>query len=581
MPRLTSALLGYFWKYLRQDQGKLILSTVLLTVTAAIPAVMGLLPMLLTANWTPEGLPYLWWGLAGLFFLGLLGTGLHFLITYWTAQISQGFSLRVRLAIFRKIGSLPTASMNSQSIGTLAHRSTGDVMTIQEMLTPRLPEALNDAAQLVFMAVALFILGPLYALVALVASPLILLLVNRVNRRVQHLAREAQRQSEGIMTHFIEGVAGYRDLVAAGRFGDAAKAFEKRLDGLRRNAIRTSVFSFAAGIFPYLGFTILLFIYYFVKTTDQSAVGNMEYIGKVLSFAGLLSMIQGPAMQLVNFLTEAALSAPSFHEVRKLLETPDVEDIATGRELQGRGVSVRDVTFGYDPGAPPILDRVSFEIEDGSFTAIVGQTGSGKSTLFYLLLRLLEPGSGTIEVGGVPLRETSLAQLRDFIGFIPQSPFIFDATIRENLCMGVPGENFDDARINRALELAQLEPLVKKRTRSGGVEAPVGPGGSTLSGGERQRIALGRIFLREPEIIVCDEYTANIDNATARLIQTALARVFAGKTRVVITHQLYTVRDADKIIILDRGKVVASGTHDELLAQGGLYRDMWEVQRLE
>ena len=146
--------------------------------------------------------------------------------------------------------------------------------------------------------------------------------------------------------------------------------------------------------------------------------------------------------------------------------------------------------------------------------------------------------------------------------------------------MGVP-EQYDDAEIDRAIQLAQLDNLVRKRTRTGGVEAPVGPGGSTLSGGERQRIALGRIFLRKPEVIVCDEYTANIDNATARLIQKSLAEVFAGKTRIVITHQLYTVRDADKIIVLDRGRVVGAGTHEELLEdEHGLYREMWEVQRL-
>jgi ABC-type multidrug transport system fused ATPase/permease subunit len=243
-------------------------------------------------------------------------------------------------------------------------------------------------------------------------------------------------------------------------------------------------------------------------------------------------------------------------------------------------VQVEDLNFAYSAGGPQIIRDASFEIEDGSFTAIVGQTGSGKTTLFYLLLRLLEPQGGTIKIGGVPLSKVRLADLRDFLGFIPQAPFIFDATIRDNLCMGVP-EEYTDEEVEKAIKLAQLEELVEKRTSTGGSEAPVGPGGSTLSGGERQRIALGRIFLRKPEIIVCDEYTANIDNATARLIQKSLAEVFAGKTRIVITHQLYTVRDADRIIVLDRGCVVGAGTHEELLAQEhGLYREMWEVQRL-
>ncbi|MFZ4768239.1 MAG: ABC transporter ATP-binding protein, partial [Roseimicrobium sp.] len=231
-------------------------------------------------------------------------------------------------------------------------------------------------------------------------------------------------------------------------------------------------------------------------------------------------------------------------------------------------------------GAPPILDRISFRISPGSFTAIVGQTGSGKSTLFHLLLRLIEPTEGEIRLGGVPLRDIPLASLREFVGFIPQAPFIFDTTIRENLCMGLPPGGFAEGRIAEAVRQAQLDKLIASRSERGGLDAPVGPGGATLSGGERQRIALGRIFLRDPQVIICDEYTANIDNATARLIHETLEKVFAGKTRVVITHQLYTIRGADNILVLDAGRIVDSGTHEALVARPGLYRDMWDVQRL-
>ena len=292
-------------------------------------------------------------------------------------------------------------------------------------------------------------------------------------------------------------------------------------------------------------------------------------------------MLQGPAMTLINFLTESALSAPSFYEVKRLLETPDVDTSRAVRSPAHSAIELDHVSFSYHPGAPLILDDVSFRIEPGSYTAIIGQTGSGKSTLFYLLLRLLEPTRGQIKVGDVPLPEIPLKELRDYLGFIPQAPFIFDATIKENLCMGVPGEEVSDEAIAKAIALAQLDRLVQKRTSTGGVEAPVGPGGATLSGGERQRVALGRIFLRDPQIIICDEYTANIDNATARVIKDALAETFAGRTRIVITHQLYTVRDADNILVLDGGRIVESGSHTDLIGRDGLYKEMWEVQRLE
>jgi ATP-binding cassette subfamily B protein len=573
-------MISYFWKYLREDRRKLWLCLVSLLITATLPAAMALVPVLLNSTWRPDKIHQLWLGLAGLFVLNLLFTVPQFLLTYFAAQVSQNFGRRVRAAIFQKIGNLPTLSMNLQSVGSLAYRSTSDVMRIQEFLMPTLPQTLSNAAQLLFLVVALFFLGPGFGLALLLLVPVIWFFVGRLNNRLQHFARMGQRQSENVMTRFIEGVGGYRDLVAAGRFNDAATAFDDRLDEFRKTQITTSIINAWSSMAPILGFTLYLFAYYFVKTTNSAAVGDMVYIGKVISFTTILGMLQGPAMEITRFFTEAALSAPSFFEVRKLLEAPEVPDISGGRKPAQAGIELDGLSFSYEPGAPPVLDNISFKIEPGSFTAIVGQTGTGKSTLFYLLLRLLEPSAGQIRLAGIPLREISLVDLREFIGFIPQSPFIFDATIQDNLCMGVPRDHFEEERIQEAIRMARLEKLVASRMQAGGLEAPVGPGGATLSGGERQRIALGRIFLRDPQIIVCDEYTANIDNATARLIQEALAKVFAGKTRLVITHQLYTVRDADNILVLDQGRIADSGSHDQLVNKPGLYREMWEVQRL-
>ena len=581
VPMLNKEMIAYFWRFLRDDKGKLSLNLVLLLVTGTLPAIMSFVPVLLTSTWNAERVHLLWWGLAGLLFLSLLFNLLNWLETYLFAEVSQNFYRRIRVAIFRKIGHLPAMAMNEQSVGSLAYRSTNDAMHVQGFLLSSLPGALSNATQLVYLLIALFLLGPVFTAIGLVLAPIVWIFVRGLNRRLRDYARLGQKQSETIMTRFIEGVGGYRDLVAAGRFNEAVRAFDNRLDEFKRVQVRTSMVNYWASIIPVLGFSLFIFAYYIARTTDASMVGDMAYLGKVLSFAVLVGQVQGPALGLAGFFTDAALSAPSFYEVRHLLDAPEVGDIPKGRMPLNPTIELDGISFSYAPGAPPILDNVSLKIEGGSFTAIIGQTGSGKSTLFYLLLRLLEPQSGEIRLGGVPLREMSLADLREYIGFIPQSPFIFDTTIRDNLCMGVPQDRFEEERVSEAIRMARLEKLVMSRRQAGGVDAPVGPGGSTLSGGERQRIALGRIFLRDPQIIVCDEYTANIDNATARLIHEALAKTFAGKTRVVITHQLYTVRGADKILVLDRGRIVATGTHQELIEQGGLYREMWEVQTLE
>lgn len=581
VPTLNREMVGYFWRFLQEDRGKLWITFLLLLIAGALPTAMGLVPALLTSNWTPNRIHLLWWGLAALLVFSVLVHLMHWAQTYLSAMVSQNFGRRVRVAIFRKLGNLPAMAMSQQSVGSLAYRSTSDVIRIQDLLMPALPLLLSNAAQLVFLTIALFVLGGSFALLGLILVPVICFVVARLNRRLRDYARSGQKQSEEIMTRFIEGVGGYRDLVAAGRFTDAVEGFDRRVNQFRQIQIRTTMLNNWASLIPLFAFTLFVFAYYFARTMNLSMIGNMEYIGKVLSFGSLVAMVEAPALGLSKFFTDASLCAPSFHAVRRLLDAPEVGDIAQGRKPVSADIELEKIRFSYRPGGAPILDDVSLKIAAGSFTAIVGQTGSGKSTLFYLLLRLLEPTAGRVLLGGIPIREMSLTDLREYVGFIPQAPFIFDATIRENLCMGVPQDQFEEERINQAIRMARLEKLVASRSQTGGVDAPVGPGGATLSGGERQRIALGRIFLRDPQIIVCDEYTANIDNATARLIHETLAKVFAGKTRVVITHQLYTVRGADEILVLDKGRIVATGTHQQLIEQGGLYREMWEVQRLE
>lgn len=227
-----------------------------------------------------------------------------------------------------------------------------------------------------------------------------------------------------------------------------------------------------------------------------------------------------------------------------------------------------------------ILKDLNFEIPGGKFTAIVGESGSGKTTIFHLIVRLLEPTCGRIWINDVPLRAVPLEQLRHLIGFIPQNPFIFNQSLRENLLMASPDASVDDSALAHAVETSQLGEVIQQRASEGGLDAAAGHMGGRLSGGERQRIALGRLLLQDPQIIVCDEYTANIDVKTARVIDRTIHDTFADRTRVVITHQLYTISGADQIIVVDKGTVVQTGVHDQLVQQPGLYQSLWQVQTL-
>jgi ATP-binding cassette subfamily B protein len=275
------------------------------------------------------------------------------------------------------------------------------------------------------------------------------------------------------------------------------------------------------------------------------------------------------------------MTMPSLVGLRQILDQPDP---GAGRtDLQPlqppiRSIAFEDVSFFIED--QPLVEGLSFTIPGGKFTAIVGQSGAGKTTVFHLLLRLLEPTEGRILINGRSLNDLTLPSVRTHLGFIPQRPFIFNTTLRENLLLAAPESGVEPAQLAAAVEFAQLGELIEKRHDEGGLEAVAGYLGNRLSGGEQQRIALGRLFLQSPQIIICDEYTANIDVKTEKLIHEAMRTLFRDRTRVVITHQLHTIRGADHIIVLERGRVVDAGTHEELLARPGTYRELWGVQQL-
>ncbi len=580
-PKLDRETIAFFVPYVRKQRGRLLAILGMLLFSALMPVAMSFLPTKLAQNWHPGGEHEVMKWLVAFLALSVVALTLAPVQGYLTARVAQDLACDLKGAIFRKVGAMSKTAMAFRSVGSLAHRSSGDVAHLQEFLARFVPDAVANVIQLVFVVLAMLWLQPVIAIVGLVLVPTIWFIMDRFNAKVRLLARSSQKQSESSLTRLIEGVAGYIDLVAAGRFPKAADEYVSVLDDLRRTAIKMTLTSSIAALIPSIAFMAITNGYYFVAAADEKMLAATTVgFGQVMTFVSLINVVRMPIMTLARFFTETAIAAPSFHEVKKLLESPEVSAPTHGVKIDGSAIEFKGVVFSYGPGFPPVLDGVSFRIPEGSFTAIVGETGSGKTTLFHMLLRLLEPTSGEIRLGNSTLGAIALEDLRSYVGFIPQSPFLFDATIRENVAIALAENEVDQERLLRAVKLARLEPVVEKRKSQGGLDAKVGAAGASLSGGERQRVALARVFLRDPKIIVCDEYTANIDNATARIIQESIAREFAGRTRVVITHQLYTIRGADQILVLDRGRIVDRGTHEELVARGGLYREMWEVQRL-
>jgi ATP-binding cassette subfamily B protein len=303
---------------------------------------------------------------------------------------------------------------------------------------------------------------------------------------------------------------------------------------------------------------------------------GLASIGEIVAFMSFATMLIGRLEQVVGFLNVLFLLAPKIGEFFAILDTrPSVADIEGARDM-GRlagAVAFENVSFSYG-GARPALRSVSFVAAPGETIALVGATGSGKSTTLGLLHRVFDPTQGRVTIDGVDIREMTLASLRRNIGVVFQEPMLFARSIEENLRVGKPDATREE--IERAVELAQARDLVARQ--SDGLATRIGERGRTLSGGERQRLSIARALLKDPPIMIFDEATSALDATTERLLQKALEAATSGRTTFIIAHRLATVRHADRILVLDHGEIVESGTFDELVAAGGLFEKLAAAQ---
>jgi ATP-binding cassette, subfamily B, bacterial len=338
-----------------------------------------------------------------------------------------------------------------------------------------------------------------------------------------------------------------------------------------RRAIRVS-----AAFVPLIRMVILVGFTATLLYGGMEAVRGTLTVGTYSVLVFLTQRLLWPLTRLGETLDQYQRAMASTNRVMSLLDTP-FEIHAGDRALPAaevRGaVELRGVTFAYG-GAAPALRDVSLSVPAGWTVGVVGSTGSGKSTLIKLLLRLYEVETGEITLDGVPIRALRLEDLRGAVGLVSQDVFLFHGTVRENIVYGSWGAT--DAEVERAARLAEAHDFVERLPR--GYDTVVGERGQKLSGGERQRVALARAILKDPPVLVLDEATSAVDNETEAAIQRALEQVTRGRTTVAIAHRLSTVRNADRIYVLERGRVAEQGTHDELLARGGLYGALWRVQ---
>jgi len=487
-------------------------------------------------------------------------------------QVSLGVEYDLRNRMYQHLHSLELSFFDSQQTGQLMSRATVDLQSVRFFLGYGLIFILQSALTIVIAATVMIVLDPWLALVSLAPMPFVIWVSFRYGRRNRPASQEVQQRIAELTAEAEENIGGVRVVKAFAqedrqlrRFDRATKrVFEQSMVSTRLRAF----YSPFIGFLPQLGLAALLFV------GGKQVIDGELSEGDFVAFYGYVLMLTSPVRMLGMALGMAQRAVASGERVFQLLDraprltaVPDAPPLPAG----GGRVELRDVTFAYD-GQEPVLRGVDIEVEPGQTVAIVGPTGSGKTSLVMLIPRLYDVNAGAVLVDGADVRSVDPASLRREVAVVSDDAFLFSASLRDNIAYARP-EASDDEVVAAAVR-AGLEGLLDDLPD--GLDTLVGERGLTLSGGQRQRVAIARALLAEPRILILDDATSSVDATTESLIKSALAEVMEGRTTFVIAHRLSTIALADEVVVLEDGRVAARGTHHELLEDSPLYREIAE-----
>jgi ATP-binding cassette, subfamily B, bacterial len=527
--------------------------------------------------------------------VAILDAALALSMGWLSSRIGEGLIYDLRTTVFAHVQRMSLAFFTRTQTGALVSRLNNDVIGAQRAFTSTLSSTVSNMISVVVVGIAMLALSWQVTLLCLATFPLLLLASRWVGNRLAGLTRDQMQGNAELGNAMTErfNVGGAMLLKLFGRRDEEDAQFAEKAALVRdlgvRIAVITRVFGATLMLIPALATALV----YGVGGT--LAIRNTLTVGTLLALATLLLRLLGPLQGLSNVRIDVMTALVSFERVFEVLDLPSMireDPRAIPLPLRAARVEFDHVAFRYpradevslasletvarvesrDTGL--VLRDVSFVAEPGQMVALVGPSGAGKTTITHLVARLYDVTSGAVRVDGYDVREVTLQSLEDAVGYVTQDAHMFHDTIRANLRYARPAAA--DEEIFAALDAAQIGGLV--RALPDGLDTVVGDRGYRLSGGERQRLAIARLLLKAPSIVVLDEATAHLDSESEVAVQRALDSALEGRTSLVIAHRLSTVRNADLILVVDDGRIVQSGTHAALLAQGGLYADLYETQ---
>jgi ATP-binding cassette subfamily B protein len=538
--------------------------------------------------------------------LAVFDAFLSIVTRYFTARVGEGLIYDLRTQVFGHVQRQPIAFFTRAQTGSLVSRLNSDVIGAQQALTSTLSSVVSSVLQLILVLIAMFYYSWLVTVIALLLLPVFLVPARLVGRRLQRLTREGMQLDAAMGSTMTErfNVAGAMLVKLFGKPNSESQVFAGRAARVRDIGVVQAMYGSALFISLTLLASLATAVVYGVG--GKLVISGAFQVGALVALAGLLQRLYGPITSLSNVQVNVMTALVSFDRVFEVLDLkPLIEDrpgavpLVLAGEGNGSGpaadVAFDHVSFRYPAAsevslaslesialpAPErtganqgVLHDVSFTAPARQLTALVGPSGAGKTTMTHLVSRLYDPDEGAVRIGGTDIRDVTQESLHDAVGVVTQDAHLFHDTIRVNLAYARPGAT--EQELIDACRAAQIWDLVS--VLPDGLDTVVGDRGYRLSGGEKQRVALARLLLKAPAVVVLDEATAHLDSESEAAVQRALKTALAGRTSLVIAHRLSTIREADQILVIDEGRVRERGRHEDLLAANGLYAELYRTQ---